>query len=105
MLDSPEEAIRDMQCKSTLLFGGFGLCGVPGTLINTVHKTPSVTGLTAVSSKAGIEGSGLGLLLASRQIRKMIASYVGENKAFERMYLNGEIELELTPQGTLAERC
>ena len=105
VLPSPEEAIGDMQCNSTLLAGGFGLCGVPDTLINTVYKTPSITGLTAVSNNAGIEGSGLGLLLASRQIRKMIASYVGENKVFERMYLNGEIELELTPQGTLAERC
>lgn len=94
-----------MQSRSTLLAGGFGLCGVPDTLINTVHANPSITGLTAVSNNAGIEGSGLGLLLASKQIKKMIASYVGENKVFERMYLRGEIELELTPQGTLAERC
>ncbi len=94
-----------MQSNSTLLAGGFGLCGVPDTLINTVHANPSITGLTAVSNNAGIEGSGLGLLLASKQIKKMVASYVGENKVFERMYLSGEIELELTPQGTLAERC
>ena len=94
-----------MQSNSTLLAGGFGLCGVPDTLINTVHANSSITGLTAVSNNAGIEGSGLGLLLASKQIKKMIASYVGENKVFERMYLGGEIELELTPQGTLAERC
>lgn len=94
-----------MQSNSTLLAGGFGLCGVPDTLINTVHANPSITGLTAVSNNAGIEGSGLGLLLASKQIKKMIASYVGENKVFERMYLSGQIDLELTPQGTLAERC
>jgi 3-oxoacid CoA-transferase len=105
VMPSAAEAIKDMRSNSTLLAGGFGLCGVPDTLINQVRATPSITGLTAVSNNAGIEGSGLGLLLASKQIRKMIASYVGENKVFERMYLSGEIELELTPQGTLAERC
>ena len=94
-----------MKSNSTLLAGGFGLCGVPDTLINTVHATPSITGITAVSNNAGVDGAGLGLLLQSGQIKKMIASYVGENKTFERMYLSGEIELELTPQGTLAERC
>ena len=94
-----------MKSNSTLLAGGFGLCGVPNTLINTVRSTPHITGLTAVSNNAGIDGGGLGLLLASKQIKKMIASYVGENKVFEKMYLSGEIELELTPQGTLAERC
>ena len=102
---SAAEAIAGMRSNTTLLAGGFGLCGVPDTLINSVRANTSITGLTAVSNNAGIEGSGLGLLLASKQIRKMIASYVGENKIFERMYLNGEIELELTPQGTLAERC
>ena len=94
-----------MQSNSTLLAGGFGLCGVPDTLINSVRANSKISGLTAVSNNAGTDGSGLGLLLASKQIRKMIASYVGENKIFERMYLSGEIELELTPQGTLAERC
>jgi len=94
-----------MHSGSTLLAGGFGICGVPDTLINTVLANRSITGLTAVSNNAGIEGSGLGLLLASKQIKKMVASYVGGNKVFERMYLSGEIELELTPQGTLAERC
>ena len=102
---SPEKAIEGMKSDSVLLCGGFGLCGVPDTLINTVHAKSSIQGLTAVSNNAGVEGSGLGLLLASKQIKKMIASYVGENKIFERMYLEGEIELELTPQGTLAERC
>lgn len=105
VMPSAAEAIKDMRSNSTLLAGGFGLCGVPDTLINQVEKTPSITGLTAVSNNAGIEGSGLGLLLASKQVKKMVASYVGENKVFERMYLSGEIELELTPQGTLAERC
>ena len=102
---SAAAAIEDMPSNSTLLCGGFGLCGVPDTLINEVEKTPRITGLTAVSNNAGVVGSGLGLLLASKQVSKMIASYVGENKLFEQMYLNGEVELELTPQGTLAERC
>ncbi|OJD32470.1 succinyl-:3-ketoacid-coenzyme a transferase [Diplodia corticola] len=105
VLPSAEAAIADMKSDSTLLCGGFGLCGVPDTLINQVHKTPTITGITAVSNNAGVVGSGLGLLLESGQIRKMIASYVGENKVFEQKYLKGEIELELTPQGTLAERC
>ncbi|KAK3072087.1 hypothetical protein LTR53_007475 [Teratosphaeriaceae sp. CCFEE 6253] len=105
VIPSVEEALKDMRPDSTLLCGGFGLCGVPDTLINQVEKMPHVTGLTAVSNNAGVPGSGLGKLLASRQVKKMIASYVGENKVFEQMYLNGEIELELTPQGTLAERC
>lgn len=94
-----------MKSNSTLLAGGFGLCGVPDTLINAVRANPSIQGLIAVSNNAGVDDSGLGLLLSSRQIKKMIASYVGENKTLERMYLIGEIELELTPQGTLAERC
>ncbi|PVH94388.1 3-oxoacid CoA-transferase [Periconia macrospinosa] len=102
---SPAAAIEDMQSNSTLLCGGFGLSGVPDTLINQVKETPSITGLTAVSNNAGIVGSGLGLLLESKQIKKMIASYVGENKVLEQMYLSGQLELELTPQGTLAERC
>lgn len=94
-----------MKSNSTLLAGGFGLSGVPDTLISAVRANPSITGLTVVSNNAGVDGAGLGLLLQSKQIKKMIASYVGENKTFERMYLTGEIELELTPQGTLAERC
>ncbi|RJE27266.1 hypothetical protein PHISCL_00397 [Aspergillus sclerotialis] len=102
---SADAAIKDMKSNSTLLAGGFGLCGVPDTLINCVKDNPSIKGLTVVSNNAGVDGSGLGLLLQSKQIKKMIASYVGENKTFERMYLTGEIELELTPQGTLAERC
>jgi len=102
---SAAEAIKDLPSNSTILCGGFGLCGVPDTLIDEVAKTPSITGLTAVSNNAGIPGAGLGKLLQSRQVKKMIASYVGENKVLEQMYLKGEMELELTPQGTLAERC
>ncbi len=105
ILPSASAALEDMKGNTTLLAGGFGLCGVPDTLINTVHANPHIKGLTAVSNNAGIVGSGLGLLLESKQISKMIASYVGENKLFEQQYLKGEIEMELTPQGTLAERC
>lgn len=105
MFPSADAAIKDMKSNSTLLAGGFGLSGVPDTLINSVKQSPSITGLTVVSNNAGVDGAGLGLLLQSKQIKKMVASYVGENKTFEKMYLTGEIELELTPQGTLAERC
>lgn len=94
-----------MKSNTILLAGGFGLCGVPNTLINELRVTRHIKGLTAVSNNAGIDGSGLGLLLASKQIKKMIASYIGDNKIFGQMYLNGELEVELTPQGTLAERC
>lgn len=87
----------------TIAVGGFGLCGIPEALIAALQAS-GVTGLTAVSNNAGVDGWGLGLLLESRQIRKMISSYVGENKEFERQYLAGELELEFTPQGTLAER-
>lgn len=87
----------------TLCCGGFGLCGVPEKLIAALHDS-GVRDLTVVSNNAGTDDAGLGLLLKSRQIRKMIASYVGENKEFERQYLAGELELEFNPQGTLAER-
>jgi len=87
----------------TLCCGGFGLCGVPERLIAAVHDS-GVRGLTVVSNNAGVDGAGLGLLLQSRQIKKMISSYVGENKEFERQYLAGELELEFSPQGTMAER-
>jgi 3-oxoacid CoA-transferase len=105
VVSSASEALEDMPSNITMVVGGFGLSGVPDTLINEIHSKKNVTGLTAVSNNAGVDGAGLGLLLQSGQIKKMIASYVGENKTFERMYLSGEIELELTPQGTLAERC
>ena len=83
--------------------GGFGLCGIPEALILALRDS-GLTGLTAISNNAGVDGFGLGQLLATRQIRKMISSYVGENKEFERQYLSGELELEFNPQGTLAER-
>jgi 3-oxoacid CoA-transferase subunit A len=88
----------------TLMVGGFGLCGVPQSLIRAI-KDSGVKNLTCISNNAGIDDSGLGLLLQTRQIDKMIASYVGENKTFERQYLDGILDVELTPQGTLAERC
>jgi 3-oxoacid CoA-transferase subunit A len=87
----------------SIMSGGFGLCGVPNTLIKEVRAS-GVTGLTVVSNNAGIDGDGLGILLETRQIKKMISSYVGENKLFEKLYLAGELELEFNPQGTLAER-
>jgi 3-oxoacid CoA-transferase subunit A len=86
-----------------IMAGGFGLCGIPEKLIQAVRDA-GVKGLTVVSNNAGIDGAGLGLLLESRQIRKMISSYVGENRLFAELYLNGELELEFNPQGTLAER-
>ena len=87
----------------TLAVGGFGLCGIPEALIGALRDS-GANGLTAISNNAGVDGFGLGQLLATRQIRKMISSYVGENKEFERQYLSGELELEFNPQGTLAER-
>ena len=94
-----------MKPGSVLLCGGFGLSGVANTLIDEVLNNRNITGLTAVSNNAGTPTSGLGKLLGSGQIKKMIASYIGENKTLEQMYLTGKVELELTPQGTLAERC
>ncbi|AHL75534.1 succinyl-CoA:3-ketoacid-CoA transferase [Stutzerimonas stutzeri] len=87
----------------TLAVGGFGLCGIPEALIEALRDTGKKD-LTVISNNAGVDGFGLGLLLESRQVRKMISSYVGENKEFERQYLSGELELEFTPQGTLAEK-
>ncbi|MEO8186386.1 MAG: CoA transferase subunit A [Burkholderiaceae bacterium] len=87
----------------TLAVGGFGLCGIPEALIEALHDS-GVKGLTVISNNAGVDGFGLGVLLETRQIRKMISSYVGENKEFERQFLAGELELEFNPQGSLAER-
>ncbi len=87
----------------TIMSGGFGLCGIPELLINAIRES-EIRDLTVVSNNAGIDGAGLGLLLETRQVRRMIASYVGENKLFEELYLKGELELEFNPQGTLAER-
>ena len=94
------DIVKDNQ---TIAVGGFGLCGIPEALIAALRDS-GVKGLTAISNNAGVDGFGLGQLLTTRQIRKMISSYVGENKEFERQYLAGELELEFTPQGTLAEK-
>ena len=88
----------------TIMAGGFGLCGIPENLIAEIQRS-GVKNLTVVSNNAGVDGFGLGVLLNSKQVKKMISSYVGENKEFERQYLSGELELEFNPQGTLAERC
>nr|WP_312508413.1 CoA transferase subunit A [Pseudomonas luteola] len=95
-----EEVVED---GMTLAVGGFGLCGIPEALILALRETGKRE-LTVISNNAGVDGFGLGVLLESRQIKKMISSYVGENKEFERQYLSGELELEFTPQGTLAEK-
>ncbi|WP_034384531.1 CoA transferase subunit A [Deinococcus sp. YIM 77859] len=101
---SARAALQDIVADGqTVAVGGFGLCGIPEQLILALRDS-GVKNLTAVSNNAGVDGWGLGLLLETRQIRKMISSYVGENKEFERQYLAGELELEFTPQGTLAER-
>src|SRR3954467_14712471 len=92
-----------VQDGQTIAVGGFGLCGIPEALIAALRDS-GVKNLTAISNNAGVDGFGLGQLLTTRQIKKMIASYVGENKEFERQYLAGELELEFTPQGTLAEK-
>jgi 3-oxoacid CoA-transferase subunit A len=87
----------------TIMSGGFGLCGIPGALIQAIRDS-GVTGLTIISNNAGIDGAGLGLLLETRQVKRMVSSYVGENKTFMNQYLAGELEIEFNPQGTLAER-
>ncbi len=98
-----EEAIRDMQDGAVIMSGGFGLSGNPENLIDAIHRK-GLKNLTIISNNCGTTDKGLGVLLQSRQVRKMIASYVGENKEFERQFLAGELEVELNPQGTLAER-
>lgn len=101
---SADAALQDIvKDGQTLAVGGFGLCGIPEALIVALQKT-GVKQLTCISNNAGVDGFGLGILLETKQIKKMISSYVGENKEFERQYLNGELEVELTPQGTLAEK-
>jgi 3-oxoacid CoA-transferase subunit A len=100
---SADEALADLPEGATLMAGGFGLCGIPENLIQAIAKK-GTGGLTIISNNCGIDGKGLGLLLAAGQVKKMIASYVGENKTFERLFLSGALEVELTPQGTLAER-
>jgi 3-oxoacid CoA-transferase subunit A len=99
-----DEAIRDIRDGMTLMVGGFGLCGIPENLIAALVKK-GTKNLTCISNNAGVDDFGLGLLLQTRQIKKMISSYVGENDEFERQMLSGELEVELIPQGTLATRC
>lgn len=99
-----QEAIEGLRDNMTVMFGGFGLCGIPENLILAVRDS-GIKGLTCISNNAGVDDFGLGFLLATRQVKKMISSYVGENDEFERQMLSGELEVELIPQGTLAERC
>lgn len=99
------EAIEGIKSNMTLMLGGFGLCGIPEKCIEALSQKPEITNLTCISNNAGVDDFGLGLLLKNHQIKKMISSYVGENAEFERQMLSGELEVELTPQGTLAEKC
>ena len=99
-----DEAVRDIKDNSTLMLGGFGLCGIPENSIAALVRS-GVKGLTCISNNAGVDDFGIGLMLQQRQVKKMISSYVGENQEFERQLLSGELEVELIPQGTLAERC
>ena len=98
------EALRGLSDGMTLMLGGFGLCGIPENSIGEILRL-GVMNLTCISNNAGVDGFGIGQLLRTKQVRKMIASYVGENAEFERQLLNGELDVELIPQGTLAERC
>lgn len=103
-VNSVGEAITGIESGMTIMFGGFGLCGIPENTIAALIKT-QISDLTCISNNAGVDDFGLGLLLQKKQIKKMISSYVGENAEFERQMLSGELEVELTPQGTLAEKC
>ena len=104
VVTAANEAIKGIEDGLTLMLGGFGLCGIPENSIRALVEA-EVTDLTCISNNAGVDDFGLGLLLQKKQIRKMISSYVGENAEFERQMLSGELEVELIPQGTLAERC
>jgi len=99
-----DEAIAKIESNMTLMLGGFGLCGIPENCISALVRK-GITGLTCISNNAGVDDFGIGLMLQGKQVRKMISSYVGENAEFERQLLTGELEVELIPQGTLAERC
>jgi len=103
VLASAEEAVARIPDGATIMMGGFGLCGIPENLIAALHAR-GTRGLTVISNNAGIDDFGIGVLLKSRQVRKMISTYVGENKEFERQFLTGELEVELVPQGTFSER-
>ncbi len=104
VVSGAEEAIRDIEDGHTLMLGGFGLCGIPENCINALVEK-DVKELTCISNNAGVDDFGIGLMLHKHQVKKMIASYVGENVEFERQLLSGELEVELVPQGTLATRC
>ena len=104
VVNSIEEAIQGVADDMTFMLGGFGLCGIPENSICALSES-GIKGLTCISNNAGVDDFGLGLLLQKRQIKKMISSYVGENAEFERQMLSGELEVDLIPQGTLAERC
>jgi len=104
VVNGADEAIRGIEDGMTLMLGGFGLCGIPENCIAALVRK-GVKGLTCISNNAGVDDFGIGLLLKKRQVKKMISSYVGENAEFERQLLNGELEVELIPQGTLATRC
>ena len=103
VIKNADEAIKDIPDNSVLMLGGFGLCGIPENCIAAILRS-GVKGLTCISNNAGVDDYGIGLMLKTRQVRKMISSYVGENAEFERQLLSGELEVELIPQGTLAER-
>jgi len=103
VFDSADDAMKDIRDGSTIMLGGFGLCGIPENCIAALVRL-TVKNLTCISNNAGVDGFGLGQLLVTRQIKKMISSYVGENVEFERQLLNGELEVDLMPQGTLATR-
>jgi len=102
-VSSADEAVADIQDGVTLMAGGFGLCGIPENLIAALHRR-GVKGLSIISNNCGIDGKGLGLLLDAGQVKRITASYVGENKTFERQFMDGTLDVELCPQGTLAER-
>ncbi|HTR25591.1 MAG TPA: CoA transferase subunit A [Terriglobales bacterium] len=103
LVANADEAIQDIHDGATIMAGGFGLCGIPENLINAIARK-GVRNLTIISNNAGVDNFGLGILLQKRQVRKCIGTYVGENKLFEQLVLSGELELELVPQGTFAER-
>src|SRR6516164_6758602 len=100
---SADAAIAELKDGMTVLMGGFGLCGIPENLIAAVHRK-GTKGLTVISNNAGVDGFGIGVLLEKRQVKKMVSTYVGENKLFEQLVTSGELRLELNPQGTFAER-
>jgi 3-oxoacid CoA-transferase subunit A len=104
VFDNADEAIANIQDGSVIMLGGFGLCGIPENCIRALVKK-GLRNLTCISNNAGVDDFGIGLMLQQKQVKKMIASYVGENAEFERQLLSGELEVELIPQGTLATRC